>query len=110
MRTIKKDRQGEYPITYWWYTKKKGLTIEETIDKDLDWFIWAVCEFQNVTPKQAEYFYNKTGKHLNPKLIQDVIPYTYEKGDPEELYSELCKSNNLQLTLNKYRGNQLGLF
>lgn len=100
----------EWPIKFWWYTRKKGLTIEETIDKDLDWFCWAVKEFQNVTPKQAEYFKQKTGKCINPKYIQDVEPYEYKPGDPEQLYMELCETQDLTCTLRKYRGEQLSMF
>lgn len=100
----------EWPIKFWWYTRKKGLTIEETIDKDLDWFCWAVKEFQNVTPKQAEYFKLKTGKTINPKYIQDVEPYEYKPGDPEQLYMELCETQDLTGTLRKYRGEQLSMF
>lgn len=100
----------EWPIVRWWYTKKKGLTIEETIDKDLDWFCWAVKTFQNVTPTQAEYFYKKTGKKINAKFIQDVEPYEYKPGDPEQLYMELCDTQDLTGTLRKYRGEQLTIF
>lgn len=100
----------EWPIVRWWYTKKKGLTIEETIDKDLDWFCWAVKTFQNVTPQQAEYFEKKTGKKINAKFIQDVEPYEYKTGDPEQLYMELCDTQDLTGTLRKYRGEQLTMF
>lgn len=110
MYKIDKNRKGEWPIVRWWYTKKKGLTIEEVIDKDLDWFIWAVVTFQNVTPKQANYFFQKTGKKLNQKLIQDVEPYEWQIGDTEELYMELCDCQDLTKTLRKYRGEQLELF
>lgn len=100
----------EWPIVRWWYTKKKGLTIEETIDKDLDWFCWAVKTFQNVTLSQAKHFEKKTGKKLNPKYIQDVEPYEYKIGDPESLYMELCETQDLAGTLRKYRGEQLSMF
>lgn len=100
----------EWPIVRWWYTRKKGLTIEKTIDTDLDWFCWAVRNFQNVTPKQAEYFKQKTGKSINPKYIQDVEPYEYKIGDPEKLYMELCETQDLIGTLRKYRGEQLSIF
>lgn len=107
---IAEDRFGEWPIEFFWYTKKKGMTIEEVIDKDLDWFIWAVCTFQNVTPKQAEYFYKKTGHKLNQKLIQDVTPYKWQKGDTEEMYIEICNTQDLEGTLLKWRGEQLSIF
>lgn len=99
----------EWPIVKWWYTRKKGLTIEETIDKDLSWFCWAVKEFQNVTPSQAKYFEEKTGKKLPARYIQDVEPYEWQPGDPEQLYMELCETQNLDGTLLKYRGKQLSL-
>ena len=110
MRKIESNRKGEWPISRFWYTKKKGMTIEEIIDKDLDWFLWAVVTFQNVTPKQAEYFFKRTGKKLNQKLIQDVEPYEWQPGDSEELYIELCDCQDLTKTLRKYRGEQLELF
>jgi hypothetical protein len=110
MHKIDKNRFGEWPIVRFWYTKKKGLTIEEVIDKDLDWFVWAVATFQNVTPKQAEHFFKRTGKKLNPRLIQDVEPYEWQVGDTEELYMELCDCQDLTKTLRKYRGEQLELF
>ena len=110
-QTLKKDRQAEWPIVRFWYTRYKGLTIEELIDKHLDFFLWAVATFQNVTPKQAEYYFQKTGKRLNPIVIQDVEPYEWQKGDPEEaLYMELCETQDLRGTLRKYRGEQLNLF
>lgn len=109
-RTINLNNR-EYPIVRYWYTKYKGMTIEEIIDKDIDYFRWLVSTFQNITPKQAEYYYLKTGKTLNPVVIQDVEPYEWQEGDPEEsLYMEICKTQDLQGTLNKYRGKQLDLF
>ena len=110
MHTIPKDRFGEWPIKFWWYTKKAGQTMEEVIDTDLDWFLWAVCTFQNVTPTQAEYFKKKTGKTLNKRLIQDVEPYEYVKGDTEEMYMEICRTQDLHGTIRKWRGEQLLLF
>ena len=98
------------PIVRFWYTKKKVQTIEEIIDKDLDWFLWAVNTFQNVTQTQADYFFKKTGKKLNPKLIQNVEPYEWKTGDSESLYMELCDCQDLTKTLRKYRGEQLELF
>ena len=100
----------EWPIVKFWYTKKKGMTIEEIIDKDVDWFLWAVKTFQNVTPKQAEYFFQKTGKKLHNSFIQDVEPYEWMVGDPERLYMYLCDCQDLTKTLRLYRGKQLSLF
>ncbi len=111
MLKLSEQRHSEYPIVWLWYTKYKGLTIEQLIDKDVDYFRWMVINFQNVTPKQAEYYYQKTGKRLNPKVIQDVQPYDFQEGDPElSLYEELCQTNDLKGTLRKYRGEQLELF
>ena len=65
------DRIREWPIVRFWYTKKNGKTIEEIIDTDPDWLWWAIREFQNLTPKQAEYYQLRTGK----KLSLYYIPY-----------------------------------
>lgn len=100
----------EYPITTLWYTRKKGMSIEEVIDKDPDWMMWAIRSFQNLTPKQAEYFKKRTGVTINPKFIQDVEPYEWMKGDSDKLYAELCENNDLNFTLKKYRGEQLKMF
>lgn len=110
MRKIDPNRNYEWPIVRWWYTKKKGMTIEETIDKDVEWFEWAVANFQNVTPQQAQYYLKKTGKKLPPMVIQDVEPYEWMPGDTENLYIELCNSQDLRGTLRKYRGEQLSMF
>ena len=109
-RTVDNVKAREYPIVRFWYTKHAGRTIEEIIDKDLDFFLWVVSTFQNVTPRQAEYFTKKTGKTLNPIVIDNVEPYEYVKGDPEEMYAELCSTHNLQETIIKYRGVQTELF
>ena len=100
----------EWPIVKFWYTRKKGKTIEEIIDTDPDWLIWAIKEFQNLTPKQAKYYELKTKKKLNPKYIQDVEPYEWKSGDSDELYMDLCENQNLEYTLRKWRGEQLNLF
>lgn len=108
---LKKGRYPEYPIVRYWYTKYKGLTIEQIIDRDVDYFRWLVANFQNVTPKQANYYFQKTGNRLNPKVIQDVEPYEWLPGDPEEtLYMEICTTQDLQGCLRKYRGEQLEMF
>ncbi len=110
-KKLSDNRNGEWPIVKFWYTKYKGKTIEELIDKDLEYFQWAVSTFQNVTPEQAEYYFQKTGKRLNPKVIQDVEPYEWQDGDPIlDLYMELCETQDLKGTLRKYRGEQLNLF
>lgn len=110
MKKIDPNKPREYPIVKFWYTKHAGHTIEEIIDKDLDFFLWSVSSFQNVTPAQAKYFEKKTGKILNEHVIQDVEPYEYVKGDPEEMYMELCRTNDLQEAIMKYRGVQTSLF
>ena len=109
-RSINTERR-EWPIVRYWYTKYKGKTIEEIIDKDVEYFRWLVATFQNVTPQQAEYYHKKTGRSLNPLVIQDVEPYEWQEGDPElSLYEEICKTQDLHGTLRKYRGEQLNLF
>ena len=100
----------EWPIKFWWYTRKKGMTIEESIDADVEWVCWAIKNFQNVTPAQARYLEQKTGRKLKPQYIQDVEPYEWKLGDSEELYMEICRSQDLVGTLRKYRGEQLSLF
>lgn len=100
----------EWPIVFWWYTRKKGMTIEESIDADVEWVCWAIKNFQNVTPAQARYLEQKTGRKLKPQYIQDVEPYEYKPGDPEQLYMELCETQDLVRTLRKYRGEQLSMF
>ena len=100
----------EWPIVRFWYTKKKGKTIEEIIDTDVDWLNWAIKEFQNLTPKQAKYYELKTKKKLNPKYIQDVEPYEWKNGDPDNLYMDLCNNQDLRYTLRKWRGEQLNIF
>ena len=95
----------EWPIVKLWYTKHKGRTIEWIIDNDVTYFCWMVKTFQNVTPAQAEYFKKRWHKELADKVIQDVQPYEWQKGDPDDLYMELCETQNLEETLNKYRNN-----
>lgn len=104
------DRNAEWPIVKFWYTKKKGQTIEHIIDTDISFFEWSVRTFQNVTPSQAEYYKRKTGKSLNPRVIQDVEPYDWRPGDPESLYLELCDSQDFRRAIRKYRGEMGCLF
>ncbi len=47
-----KNRRNKYPIIRLWYTKYRGLTVEELIDKYIDFFNWMVSEFQDVTSSQ----------------------------------------------------------
>ncbi|MBR5297531.1 MAG: hypothetical protein IKU29_06665 [Parabacteroides sp.] len=100
----------EWPIVRFWYTQKQGKTIEEIIDQDIDWFEWALKEFQNVTPSQANHYHKVTGKKIPQKFIQDVEPYLWQKGDRDGLYMDLCRTQDLEGTLRKWRGEQLSLF
>lgn len=77
----KEGNHGEYPITKFWYSRKAGQTIEEIIDTDPRWFIWAVTQFLNVTPDQASYFEQKYGMELPDNVIQDVKPYDPDSGE-----------------------------
>lgn len=87
---------GEYPIERFWYSKAARFSsIEELIDKDPQYFIWAVETFQDVTPKQAEHFKEVYGMELPKWCIApaDCPPYTHPRGapldDPE--YEKLCE-------------------
>ena len=104
------QRNSEWPIKKFWYTKKKGQTIEHIIDTDISFFEWAVKTFQNVTPQQAAYYKNKTGHTLNPRVIQDVEPYEWIPGDNDKLYEELCETQDLPSALRKWRGEMNSLF
>ena len=108
--TLAKDRNSEYPIVRFWYTKQSGRTIEEIIDREPSFIEWAIKVFQNVTPSQAQYFKKVTGKDIPEEAIQDVQPYEWQEGDTEQLYIDLCKTQDLDRTLQKYRGVQLNLF
>ena len=111
MIILKENRNYEWPIVFFWYTKHKGKTIEELIDKDVHFFEWAVSQFQNVTPSQASYYHKVTGRKVPKEAIQDVEPYEWKEGDPEEsLYMKICKTQDLHGTLRKYRGEQLSMF
>ena len=93
----------EYPVVKMWYTKHKGKTIEEIIDKDPSFACWMIKTFQNLTPTQAQYFKKRWGKELKKEYIQDVEPYEWKKGDPEQLYMELCETQDLQKALQRWR-------
>jgi hypothetical protein len=107
---LKPNRRSEYPISRFWYTKHAGRTIEEIIDREPSFIEWAIKNFQNVTPSQAIYFEKKTGKSIPDICIQDVKPYEWVEGDTEQLYIDLCESQDLEGTLFKHRGIQLNLF
>lgn len=110
MIRLNPNRNFEWPITHFWYTKKKNQTIEHIIDTDVSFFEWAVSNFQNVTPEQAKYYYWKTGRKIDPRVIQDVEPYNHDKNDPDEMYMELCRCQDLDKVIKKYRVIQLELF
>lgn len=84
--------------------------MEEIITEDPDFFIWMVETFQNITPKQAECFYIKTGVRVPPECIQDVTPYDHHRDDPDRMYMELCDTQDYQGVMKKYRVEQLNLF
>lgn len=108
---ISPDHRHEYPIEKFWYTKHCGHSIEYIIDHDITFFEWAVRVFQDVTPSQAEYYHKKTGKKIPRSIVKAVPPYVWEPGDPEPLYSELCRTQDLESVLFKWRkGGQLELF
>ena len=107
---LAKNRRSEWPVVRFWYTKKKGQTVEEIIKSDITFFEWMVSNFQNVTPQQARVYNQLTNKKLPTEVIQDVEPYEWHKGDPEALYTELCKTQDLHGTIAKYRGQQLTMF
>lgn len=100
----------EYPIVSFWYTKYKGRTIEWIIDHDPEYFIWMVKTFQDVTPSQAEYFFSIHKRRIKDEYIQDVEPYEWVKGDPVELYEELCITRDLESAINKWRVRENRLF
>lgn len=91
----------EFPIKKFWYGKGAAYRdIEELMEKNSGWFIWAVERFQDLTPKQAEHFKEVYGMELPKELIcsQKILdklnggePYEYKKGDSEEVYKNLCR-------------------
>lgn len=91
----------EFPIKKFWYGKGAAYrTIEELMEKNSGWFIWAVETFQDLTPAQAEHFKKVYGMELPPELItsQELLDeinggeaYEFKKGDSEEVYKNLCR-------------------
>ena len=84
----------EYPIVRFWYGKgARYRSIEELIDGNPKWFIWAVENFQDVTPTQAKHFSDKYGIELPTEVIADVEPYEHKKGSPspDTVYEDICK-------------------
>lgn len=87
---------GEYPISRFWYSKAARFgSIEELIDQDPLYFIWAVETFQDVTPAQAEHFRKVHGMDLPGWCIApaECPPYTHPKGAPldDPDYMKLCE-------------------
>lgn len=111
MIKLNPHRNSEWPIVRFWYTRKKGQTIEQIIDTDITFFEWAVANFQNITPGQASYYCRRTG-HMPPSsVIKDVTPYEHGDNDPEQLYEMLCKPGaDYDDVIKKYRGIELSLF
>lgn len=102
------ERVREYPIVRFWYSKAARFkSIEELMDNDPDYFLWALGAFQNITVDQANHFEEKYGLKIPPKFVEDVPPYEHMKGDPVELYQELCDfpRPSLDEVLTKYRSN-----
>lgn len=91
----------EFPIKRFWYGKGAAYkSIEELMEKNSSWFIWAVETFQDLTPQQAEHFKEVYGMDLPSNLItsQELLdeinngePYEWKKGDSEDVYKDLCR-------------------
>lgn len=74
-----------------WYGKMAGHTIEDIIEHNVEYFIWMVKAFQDVTVSQAKFFRDKWGMDLPEEVIKNVPPYTYNKKAPKGEYESLCK-------------------
>lgn len=91
----------EFPIKKFWYGKGAAYRdINELMEKNSRWFIWAVETFQDLTPEQAEHFKEVYGMELPSELVcsQELLdeinngkPYEFKKGDSEDVYKELCR-------------------
>ena len=91
----------EFPIQKFWYGKGAACKdMEELIEKNVNWFIWAVENFQDVTPKQAQHFKEVWKMDLprqvitSQKLLDEInngLPYEHKKKDTEDVYKELCR-------------------
>lgn len=84
----------EWPIVKFWYGKgAKYSSIEELIDSNPSWFLWAVDTFQDITPSQAQYWLDKYPE-LGPipnEYVKDVVPYRHTKDSPDSEYMNLCE-------------------
>ena len=91
----------EFPIKKFWYGKGAACKdIEELMEKNPKWFLWAVETFQDLTPAQAKHFEKVYGMDLPKslvcpqKLLDEInggLPYEFKKGDSEEVYKEMCR-------------------
>lgn len=91
----------EFPIKKFWYGKGAACrSIEELMEKNPKWFLWALETFQDVTPGQAAHFEKVFGMDLPKEFIcsQELMdeinegnPYEFKKGDSEDVYKELCR-------------------
>lgn len=91
----------EFPIKKFWYGKGAAYkTIEELMEKNPGWFIWAVETFQDLTPEQAEHFKEVYRMDLPQEVIcsQELLdeinngePYEFKKGDSEDVYKDMCR-------------------
>ena len=91
----------EPPIKFFWYGKGAAYSsIEELMEKNPRWFIWAVESFQDLSPDQAQHFREVYGMDLpkevitSQELLEEInggLPYEYKKGDSEEVYKDLCR-------------------
>lgn len=91
----------EFPIKKFWYGKGAAYRdINELMEKNSRWFIWAVETFQDLTPEQAEHFKEVYGMELPSEVIcsQELLdkinngkPYEYQKEDTEDVYKDLCR-------------------
>ena len=91
----------EFPIKFFWYGKGAAYSsIEELMEKNPKWFIWAVETFQDLSPDQAEHFKEIYGMELPKEVIasQELLDeinsgeaYGFKKGDSEEIYKNICR-------------------
>lgn len=91
----------EFPIKKFWYGKGAAYRdIEELMEKNPGWFIWAVETFQDLTPVQAQHFFEFYGMDLplevvtRQELLDEInggLPYEFKKGDSEDIYKDLCR-------------------
>lgn len=66
------DRKG--PWKTFPFGKYKGRSVLDIIDEDLQYVMFTVKQFLNLSPRQAEYFYNKTGVDIPEEFIVEDSP------------------------------------